>query len=377
MGELDSRHFDENRASANGRHLNSMPENSRQTPRVGPAAFLSLGIALLLVAAPLTIHSQSGRQKDFKSANTNKADRQGRSASPIADPSNMNSDEESGGVVRVSSNLVPVPTTVVDNQGVAITNLELKDFELRVDGQLAQINEISRSETPVRLVMLFDNSDSVTLSRELEKHAAVRFFQNVLRPVDQAAIYSISTNAELVQPMTNSVELLQRTIESFGRPNGSTSLNDGIFAALLYLKSYAGRRVIVIVSDGRDTTSRLPEHDFDATLQRLRGDECQIYVVQTGLYDSANLRDLAAERRMEEFAAQTGGAVYIPRTVEDLEAAFAQIAADLAQQYILSYYPALDKRDGRYHLLAVRVKTKANLRVRARKGFLVKKYDRV
>jgi Ca-activated chloride channel family protein len=354
-----------------------MPENSRQTPGIGPAAFLSLGIALLLVAAPLTIHSQSGRQKDPKSANANKTDRQGRSASPIADPSNMNSDEESGEVVRVSSNLVPVPTTVVDNHGVAITNLELNDFELRVDGQLAPINEISRSETPVRLVMLFDNSDSVTLSRELEKHAAVRFFQNVLRPVDQAAIYSISTNAELVQPMTNSVELLQRTIESFGRPNGSTSLNDGIFAALLYLKSYAGRRVIVIVSDGRDTTSRLPEHDFDATLQRLRGDECQIYVVQTGLYDSANLRDLAAERRMEQFAAQTGGAVYIPKTVEDLEAAFVQIAADLAQQYILSYYPAQDKRDGRYHLLAVRVKTKANVRVRARKGFLVKKYDRV
>ena len=354
-----------------------MPETSRQTPGIGPAAFLSLGIALLLIAAPLTIHSQSGRQKDPKSANANKSDRQGRSASPIADPSNMNSDEEGGEIVRVSSNLVPVPTTVVDSRGAAITNLELNDFELRVDGQLAHINEISRSETPVRLVMLFDNSDSVTLSRELEKHAAVRFFQNVLRPVDQAAIYSISTNAELVQPMTNNVELLQRTIESFGRPNGSTSLNDGIFAALLYLKSYAGRRVIVIVSDGRDTTSRLPEHDFDATLQRLRGDECQIYVVQTGLYDSANLRDLAAERRMEEFAAQTGGAVYIPKTVDDLEAAFTQIAADLAQQYILSYYPAQDKRDGRYHQLVVRVKTKANLRVRARKGFLVKKYDRV
>jgi len=56
---------------------------------------------------------------------------------------------------------------------------------------------------------------------------------------------------------------------------------------------------------------------------------------------------------------------------------FAQIAADLAQQYILSYYPAQDKRDGRYHLIAVRVKTKPNTRVRARKGFLVKSRDRV
>jgi VWFA-related protein len=123
-----------------------------------------------------------------------------------------------------------------------------------------------------------------------------------------------------------------------------------------------------------DTTSRA---DFDTTLQRALADDCQIYVVQTGLYENANVRALAAERRMQEFAAQTGGAVYIPKSAEDLDDAFAQIAADLAQQYILSYYPAEDKRDGKYHLIAVRVKTKPNARVRSRKGFVVKNRDRV
>ncbi|HKP36872.1 MAG TPA: VWA domain-containing protein, partial [Pyrinomonadaceae bacterium] len=259
----------------------------------------SLGISVLLLASPLAIQSQSGRQKDPKNPNTNRNERQG---SLIADPSNSRVDEGDE-VVRVSSSLVPVPATVVDGRGVAITNLKLDDFELHVDGQVAQINEISRSETPVRIAMLFDNSGSLSASREFEKHAATRFFENVLRPVDQAAVYSIATNAELAQPMTNDVRLLQQTIEGFGKPEGSTSLYDGIFAALLYLKPYRGRQVIVIVSDGRDTTSRL-DHDFDATRQRLLGDECQIYVVQTGLYDNANVRDLAAERRMEEFAAQ-------------------------------------------------------------------------
>jgi hypothetical protein len=86
--------------------------------------------------------------------------------------------------------------------------------------------------------------------------------------------------------------------------------------------------VIVIVSDGRDTTSR-NDHDFDATLQKLMGDESQIYVVQTGLYDNANVRDLAAERRMEQFAAQTGGAVYIPKRLTISTTRFAQIAGDL------------------------------------------------
>jgi len=264
--------------------------------------------------------------------------------------------------------LVPVQIDLAE-RGVVRCAVRL---ELRVDGELKPLSDLTRSETSVRLVMLFDNSGSLTASRDFEKHAAVRFFQNVMRPMDEAAIYSISTDVFLAQPMTNNVRLLQQTIDNFGRPEGATSLYDGIFAALFYLKPFSGRRVIVIVSDGRDTTSR-NDHDFDATLQKLMGDESQIYVVQTGLYDNANVRDLAAERRMEQFAAQTGGAVYIPKTVDDLDNAFAQIAGDLAQQYVLSYYATEDKRDGRYHLIALRVKTHNNIRIRARKGFLVKR----
>ena len=278
--------------------------------------------------------------------------------------------------MRVTSNLVPVPATVVDSRGVALTNLKLEDFELRIDGQPNPISDISRAETPVRMAMLFDNSGSLSESRDFEKHAAIRFFRNVMRPSDQAAVYSVSTNVELAQPMTNDVGRLEQTIESFGRPEGATSLYDAMFDALAYLKPFVGRRVIVIVSDGRDTTSRY-DHDFDNTLQKLLADEAQVYVVQTGTYDNANVRDLAAERRMQEFAAQTGGAAYIPKSVGDLDDAFAQISADLAQQYVLSYYPAADKRDGRYHVIAVRVKSKPNARVRARKGFLVKLHDRV
>jgi len=289
---------------------------------------------------------------------------------------NDNSSDPGDEVVRVASHLVPVPATVVDARGVAIMNLRLEDFELSIDGQPKPISDITRTESPVRMAMLFDNSGSLDASRDFEKRAAVRFFRNVMRPADQAAIYSVSTNVELSQPMTNNVSLLEQTIQSFAKPEGATSLYDGIFMALTYLKPFAGRRVIVIVSDGRDTTSRY-DHDFEATLQRLSSDECQVYVVQTGVYDNANVRDLAAERRMQEFAAQTGGAAYIPKSVGDLDNAFAQISSDLAQQYILSYYPAPDKRDGKYHLINVRVKPQPNARIRSRKGFLVKTNDRV
>lgn len=347
-------------------------------------------LALSLIAtSPLVSHSQSGRQKgptpSPTPARTTRARQIGKSTNqptnqpatkPSATPddtsqSNTNDAED---VVRVTSNLVAVPATVVDSSGVAVTNLKLEDFELRIDGLPNAIREIIRSDTPVRMAMLFDNSGSLSESRDFEKRAAVRFFRNVLRPVDQAAVFSVATDVMMAEPLTNDARRLEFTIDSFGKPEGATSLFDGIIKAGTYLHPYPGRRVIVIVSDGVDTTSRA---DFDTTLQRALADDCQIYVVQTGLYENANVRALAAERRMQEFAAQTGGAVYVPKSADDLDNAFAQIAADLAQQYILSYYPAQDQRDGKYHLIAVRVKTKPTARVRARKGFVVKNRDRV
>ena len=346
--------------------------------------FVIFLVASVAVLIPLSTRSQSGRQKPANTnatPNNSNSNTRPRQASKSTNPttsaktnSNQESASEAEDIVRITSTLVPVPASVVDVRGVAVTNLKLEDFELRIDGQPNVISDLSRAETPVRMAMLFDNSGSLSEFREFEKRAAVRFFRNVLRPVDQAAVFSVSTDVTLAEPLTNDARRLESTIAGFGKPEGATSLFDAIIQAGAYLKPYPGRRIIVIVSDGEDTTSRA---DFDTTLQRTLADDCQIYVVQTGLYENANVRALAAERRMEEFASQTGGAAYIPRSAEDLDSAFAQIAADLAQQYILSYYPAADKRDGHYHVIAVSVKTRSNTRVRARKGFLVKTHDRV
>jgi Ca-activated chloride channel homolog len=188
----------------------------------------------------------------------------------------------------------------------------------------------------------------------------------VLRPIDQAAIYSVSTDSYIAQPLTSDIRRLEQTIESFGQPEGGTSLFDAIVDATRYLHPYRARKVIVIVSDGADTISRL---DFETTLQRVLKEDCEVYVVQTGLYTSANVRDLAAERRMELLTTLTGGAVYLPKESADLEDAFVQIAADLAQQYVLSYYAAEGRRDGQYHTIALSIKTLKGTRVRSRRGF--------
>jgi VWFA-related protein len=336
-------------------------------------ALILLIVAGLSVCTALSARSQSGRHQE-----------PGKTPKPtprtIVDPSRpgAGSTAKSSGdeidpndVVRISSNLVPIPASVVDKRGNAVVSLKLDDFELRVDGELRPLTDLTRSETSVRLAMLFDNSGSLDAAREFEKQAAIRFFRKVMRKNDEAAIYSIETDSRLAQPLTNDVVRLEQTIAMFGRPEGGTSLFDAIIDAATYLRPYAGRRVLVIVSDGIETTSR--HSDFDFVVQHVLADDCQIYVVQTGLYEGANLRALAAERRMEQLSGQTGGAVYLPKSTDQLDLAFDQIAADLSQQYILSYYPSPEHRDGRLHNLELRVKSRNDVRVRSRKGYYAPK----
>lgn len=332
-------------------------------------------LVALTLCVSLPVWSQSGRRNEPGKGVKNPP-------GPIADPNRpstgtsiprpTSTDEvDENDVVRISSNLVPIPVSVVDNLGRAVVNLKLEDFELRVDGTVRPLADLTRSETSVRLALLFDNSGSLDAAREFEKQAAIRFFRKVLRPKDEAAIYSIETDSYLAQPLTKDIVRLEQTIAMFGKPEGGTSLFDAIIEAADYLKPYSGRRVLVIVSDGIETTSRNSE--FDVVIKHVLTDDCQIYVVQTGLYEGANLRALTAERRMEQLTSQSGGAVYLPKTTAQLDVAFDQIAADLAQQYVLSYYPGTDHRDGRLHLLDLTVKARNDVRVRARRGYYAPK----
>ena len=288
--------------------------------------------------------------------------------------------EDDSEVIKVDSTLVPIPVSVLDSRGVPVTNLKLADFLLQIDGKPADIGDFARSETPVRLAVLFDNSSSVSVAREFEKKAAVRFFRRVIRPEkDLVALFSVATVAQLEQPLTKDVSLLVQAIEAFAPPAGATALLDGIVEAAEYMKDVQGRRVIVIVSDGDDTVS---DATFDMALKALQVANCQVYVVKTTDFENsirtgqrtgnANLRQLAAERRMQEFAAQTGGAVYSPIDEDELDRAFAQISAELSQQYILSYYPENEKdKRGEFRAIDLSVKNRQNLQVRTRKGYYV------
>ena len=301
-----------------------------------------------------------------------------KTVSPRPTPTPVSDDE----VVKVASALVPIPVSVLDANGRSVTNLNLADFELTIDGKPAEISELARSETPIRLALLFDNSSSVRIASDFEKQAAIKFFRRVIRPEkDLAALYSVSTTAELEQPFTADISSLTRAIEMFPPPEGATALLEGIIQASEYLREVYGRRVLILVSDGDDTKS---DATFEETIRALQVSNCQVYVVKTTDFENfkrtgsrrgnANIRQLSAERRMSEIAGQTGGAVYSPIDEREVDDAFRQISAELTQQYILSYYPDNDtEKRGEFREIQLTLKNKPGFSLRTRKGYYVPK----
>jgi Ca-activated chloride channel homolog len=298
---------------------------------------------------------------------------------PTPPPLKVEKPEVEDDVITVNSTLVPIPASVFDSTGRAVTNLKLEDFQLSIDGKAAEISDIFRAESPVRLAMLFDNSSSVNIAREFEKKAAVKFFRRVIRPEkDLAALYSVATGSRLEQPLTKNPDLLIQAIEYFPEPSGATALLDGIIKAANYLKDVEGRRVIVIVSDGDDTIS---DSTFEETVRAVQQANCQVYIVKTTDFENfkrtgqrggnANIRQLSAERRMQELAMQTGGAVYSPIDEKELDRSFNQISAELSQTYILNYYPEDVSKTNEFRNIALKIKGRDDLTVRTRKGYYI------
>jgi Ca-activated chloride channel family protein len=348
---------------------------------------MKFGLSLILTILATSAFAQSGRIKPAETP-TPRPDAPKvvyvptQTNSKIVTPAATPTPGEEEGVVKVASTLVPIPVSVLDRNGRAVTNLTLDDFQLQIDGKPAEISDVARSESPIRLAMLFDNSSSVLIAREFEKDAAIKFFRQVIRPgKDLAALYTISTTAELAQPFTSEISSITRAIELFPTPEGATSLLGGIVEASEYLREVHGRRVMVIVSDGDDT---MADATLEEAVRALQIASCQVYVVKTTDFENfkrtgtrrgnANLQQLTAERRMNEIAGQTGGSVYSPIDERELDEAFRQISAELSQQYILSYYPddESDKR-GQFREIKLTLKNRPAFSVRTRKGYVVPK----
>lgn len=285
------------------------------------------------------------------------------------------SDEE---VLKIDSNLVSIISSVNTQHGTQPVKLNREDFEILEDGVSQEISEFARDEDiPLRLIMLFDTSSSVKNQLRFERRAAARFFERLLRPQDQAALFSVSTDVTIIQDFTNKVSQLTSATKLL-QAKGATSLYDAVYLAAGYLKLTKGRRIIVVVSDGGDTTS---QKKLSEALEQAQASDVVIFNVFTGLLTaSQNVRDLAAERAMQTLTIETGGEIYSPRmalngneidedeSLKNLDEAFESLADQVRTQYTLRFYSTNDARDGKFRKLTVRIK-KPGYTARARSGY--------
>jgi len=173
--------------------------------------------------------------------------------------------DQGPGTIRVDVNLVVLDATVKTKDGQIMGDLKKEDFEVREDGVAKKIELFSRDELPLNVALVLDLSDSIGPFLEPLRDAAATTLA-ALKPEDEVALFTFSTEAELRTPLTKDKTKITGQIGSF-KAGGATNINDGIFVAAEYLLKEApkGRRVIILVSDdvgtdagdkGRATSSR-------------------------------------------------------------------------------------------------------------------------
>jgi VWFA-related protein len=304
------------------------------------------------------------------------------------DDKNQKPGDQDEQAIRIGAALVTVPLAVTDKHNAYINDLTKDDIEVFEDNKPQQIFSFEkRTDLPLTMAMLIDISGSENNTLPIEVEAGSDFFNKVLRPSkDLAAVVTFESEAVLLQDLTQNVSRLQSALHKVrpavadarvgsvtGTPPisdsrvGSTALYDAVYSVSGdLLKKEAGRRVIILITDGFDTSSSLKMKDAIESAWR---HEIVIYSIGIGDpgYDGINRGVLS------KMSADTGGRAYYPRSRQSLQEAFAQIDEDLRQMYILSYQPSNDSRDGSFRQIAVKVKNKKDLTVRHRRGYFAPK----
>lgn len=276
----------------------------------------------------------------------------------------------------LAANLVTVTVVVRDPSGALVTDLTPDEFAVFEDGKRQDVDRIARQgEVPLRLALLFDASISIKKRLDFEKRAAERFFTSVLRPGDQAALISISTDWRLEQPLTGSAGALVDATERLTAA-GITSLYGSIQGASKHLGASDGRRVIVLLSDGYDTKAR---ETLANALEAAQRSDIVIYSISpSGAGDDLSASGKIGGEALRKLTDDTGGRAFFPpleakpadeaATLDDI---YSRITAELQAQYVLTYYSPAPTEDKAFRTIRVAV-TRPGVTVSARKGYYPK-----
>jgi Ca-activated chloride channel homolog len=271
--------------------------------------------------------------------------------------------------IRTRVELVNVVFAATDRNGKAVPGLKAGDFQVFEDRKPQAIDYFSDwtqgTEVPLTIALLVDTSASVKSKLEYEKQTASDFFRHVLRQDrDIALIIQFDSDVNLVQDFTQDPDRLNAALDTL-RAGNSTAFYDAIYLAVNEkLKNETGRKVIVVITDGTDTSSKIKDKEAIEVAQR---NDVIIYGI--------GVRDEYGESFgvLKKFAEDTGGSFFSPSArLEELRSAFQAIGQDLQGQYSLAYRSTNDKNDGAFRSIELRCKV-PGVRLRARKGYYAPK----
>jgi Ca-activated chloride channel family protein len=268
---------------------------------------------------------------------------------------------QDGGDVQLGTTLVNTFITVTDKEGRFISDLNPSDFVIWDEGRRQKITEFSReTQLPLTLALVVDRSRSVQERFELERAAAIRFLESILRKGhDRGLLTAFDSTVYLIHDFTDDADALSGLIQHLSTA-GNSAIFDAVYktARSKFSRIPQGRKVIVLITDGDDTASRV-------TLQQAIDMALRTDVI---IYPIGIRGTKAGISNLNRLAQMTGGrSLFLDEAHPQLADLFAQLQEELRNQYSIGYQ--LDQApDNRFHRLRIRVK-KRGLSVRARVGY--------
>lgn len=270
---------------------------------------------------------------------------------------------------RVDVKLVRMLATVKNMQGQMVGGLKKEDFIVLDNGVEQEVTLFERNTAqPLSVAMLVDRSRSTQREKNYELEAVQRFFKALFRegnPKDSTALYSFNYEVALMSEYTRNMGKLSSALGRL-RSEGATALYDAIYLAAEDQERREGRRVVVVVSDGGDTISKIR---FEKALEALHKVNAVMYAVLIVPVAGDAGRNLRGENALTTLTQWTGGQIFFPALGASLDDAFDTILRDLRTQYLIGYYPRnTETPKDRFHRVSVRVRQPGHS-VSARNGY--------
>jgi Ca-activated chloride channel homolog len=278
--------------------------------------------------------------------------------------------QKSDETLRIRVDLVNVLFTVTEGSGRMVPDLKREDFVVEEDGRPQEVSHFSREVTlPLTLAILIDTSPSVESVLEMEKQTATEFLHAVVRKQDLALVINFDRSVSLLQDFTSDIRLLSKAIRSVSI-GGGTSVHDAVFLASdEKLKRETGRKAIILISDGGDTTSKLKIKEAIEAAQRA---DAIIYAISNrgggSLFGGGG-----DDGTLKRYAEATGGRAFFPSKPQDFRKAFDAIQEELRSQYLISYTSSNALKDGGYRSIKIGTPNQRNVKIRAKKGYYAAK----